>query len=812
MIVPVIFLIIGLAILKAVPSNQELPSLTLNLDKFTTVFVPYSTPTDGTTLTLAQKSLVDSFVNFINSRSKTSAVQTNTLGNSSNDYLKSKSMEDVFIYTQQYIGALDFTVTNSTLQLLAYFNNEAYHTPAIMQNIISNALLNYVTNGKMGQLITVNHPMPQTTNDKLDNSSGQSTLAIVVAINLLFGISFLAGSISVYIIKERSSRAKHLQFLSGVMSLTYWLSNFIWDVINFLLPIFLILIALAAFQIPAYVNDNRLGIVFLLMLFFSFSIIPMMYLLSYLFDVPSLGLTWLTIINILFGSLTVIVVGILRLPILDLVNVSNALHWVFLVISPNYCLGQGFSNIYVNYLYLNSCRTDAINAICARNISHPCCPLTCGSDCLEMNDDYMGWKANGIGQMLTFLIIQFVVFTSLVCFTETSLFNRLRGALCSFSCRCCCRASKKTNDDDDDGEVNAENPALLEDAPEDDDVAAERKKVNAADEEQLKVNSSLVLKELGKSYGSFQAVDGLCCTVAPSNCFGLLGVNGAGKTTTFKMLTGDIDMTAGEVYINGFDLRKEQREAQSTMGYCPQFDALIDELTGREVLTLYARLRGIREEFINKEAERLMKLLQLMKYADYECGRYSGGNKRKLSTAIALIGSPKLICLDEPTTGMDPVSRRHLWDTLTRYRNLGNTLVLTSHSMEECEALCTSIAIMVNGKFQCLGTCQHLKAKFAEGYTVLIQIPYPNETEGQANLQKLMDFIKQNVNRYEVKDQHQGHIHLSFLKTPNMTWSNVFGLMQTNRQRLGIVHYSVTQTSLEQVFLGFARKQKPVTQ
>uniref|UniRef100_A0A3Q3N5I1 ATPase AAA-type core domain-containing protein n=1 Tax=Labrus bergylta TaxID=56723 RepID=A0A3Q3N5I1_9LABR len=142
------------------------------------------------------------------------------------------------------------------------------------------------------------------------------------------------------------------------------------------------------------------------------------------------------------------------------------------------------------------------------------------------------------------------------------------------------------------------------------------------------------------------------------------------------------------------------------MGYCPQFDAINDLLTGREHLEFYAILRGVPEKEV---CEWGIRKLGLVKYVDKSAGSYSGGNMRKLSTAIALIGGPPVVFLDEPTTGMDPKARRALWNAILSIIKEGRSVVLTSHSMEECEALCTRMAIMVNGRFRCLGSVQHLK-------------------------------------------------------------------------------------------------------
>lgn len=188
------------------------------------------------------------------------------------------------------------------------------------------------------------------------------------------------------------------------------------------------------------------------------------------------------------------------------------------------------------------------------------------------------------------------------------------------------------------------------------------------------------------------------------------------------MLTGDIQISSGEAFVRGISLKTDMPQVHKIIGYCPQFDALIEDLTGRETLEMFALLRGVRPKEITKLSVRLANELNFMKHIDKRVLEYSGGNKRKLSTAIALIGNPVVIYLDEPTTGMDPGAKRHLWNMVSKVRSSGKSIVLTSHSMEECEALCTRIAIMVNGEFQCLGSTQHLKSKFSKGFLLTVKV------------------------------------------------------------------------------------------
>ncbi|CAF5094600.1 unnamed protein product, partial [Rotaria sp. Silwood1] len=157
------------------------------------------------------------------------------------------------------------------------------------------------------------------------------------------------------------------------------------------------------------------------------------------------------------------------------------------------------------------------------------------------------------------------------------------------------------------------------------------------------------------------------------------GVNGAGKTTVFRILSGDLHPTAGYAHIHGYDSMKERQEVFKYIGYCPQFDALFDELTPVEHILLMARLRGIDWYNESQYAHQLLKRLDLCEYINIPVRKLSLGNRRKLSTAMALVGDPSVILLDEPTSGMDPLSKRFLWNVIRRLVKEGKSIILTSH-------------------------------------------------------------------------------------------------------------------------------------
>lgn len=198
-------------------------------------------------------------------------------------------------------------------------------------------------------------------------------------------------------------------------------------------------------------------------------------------------------------------------------------------------------------------------------------------------------------------------------------------------------------------------PELTESTQTDVDVKDEKERINEMESSEYPTYN-LVMKNMSRYYKDFLAVNQLCVGIEHSECFGLLGINGAGKTSTFKMLTGDIKISHGEAFIQGISLKTNMKEVHKRIGYCPQFDALIDDLTGRETLRLFALSRGIPKFKLREVIDKLSSDLNFAIHLDKQVRAYSGGNKRKLSTAVALLGNPVIVYLDEPTTGEFEIS------------------------------------------------------------------------------------------------------------------------------------------------------------
>ena len=227
------------------------------------------------------------------------------------------------------------------------------------------------------------------------------------------------------------------------------------------------------------------------------------------------------------------------------------------------------------------------------------------------------------------------------------------------------------------------------------------------------------------------AVEDISFGLEAGECFSLLGVNGAGKSTTFKSLTREVEPTSGSIHIGAYDIRKEFNKIKKLIGYCPQTNPITEYMSVEENIDYFARIKGIPESHRDKLVNKAIVQLDLDSHRNKMAGALSGGNKRKLSVAMAVVGSPPIILLDEPSAGMDPEARRFMWRVVGQIASdKTSAVILTTHSMEEAEALSTKMGIMVKGGiFKCFGTSQHIKDKFGTGYVIEVKAQQPGVEE-----------------------------------------------------------------------------------
>lgn len=243
-------------------------------------------------------------------------------------------------------------------------------------------------------------------------------------------------------------------------------------------------------------------------------------------------------------------------------------------------------------------------------------------------------------------------------------------------------------------------------------------------------------RALTKRYGAVTAVDGIDFAVRPGESFGLLGPNGAGKSTTMRMIGGVSQRTAGTLTIMGLDPERHGPEVRAHLGVVPQQDNLDEELTVRDNLIVYGRYFGLPYAYLRPKADELLEFAQLTEKADVRVDDLSGGMKRRLVIARGLVNEPRILLLDEPTTGLDPQARHILWDRLFRLKETGTTLVLTTHYMDEAEQLCDRLIVVDHGRIMAEGSPAALIREHSSREVLEVRFGAARNAEVAAQLQR----------------------------------------------------------------------------
>jgi ABC-2 type transport system ATP-binding protein len=296
-------------------------------------------------------------------------------------------------------------------------------------------------------------------------------------------------------------------------------------------------------------------------------------------------------------------------------------------------------------------------------------------------------------------------------------------------------------------------------------------------------------RELRKTYdGKVEAVRGLNLEIQPGECFGLLGPNGAGKTTTIEILEGLLEPTSGQVFILGHSWNENEHEMREWLGISLQETRLSEKLTVRETIELFASF--YREP---RSSDEVLEQLQLNEKADAWVGKLSGGQRQRLAVATALVCNPKILFLDEPTTGLDPQSRRQLWDIIRAFQADGGTVLLTTHYMDEAERLCDRLAIVDHGQVIAEGSPADLIDRLGGHHVVEFSVGTNGSGVQQSNLD-----LWRHLPSVESLREDDGLVALN-VKEPHLTIPALLDAI--DKQGSELQHLTTRQASLEDVFV-----------
>ncbi|CAG7730793.1 unnamed protein product [Allacma fusca] len=755
--------------------------------------------------------------NFYRSAVEQNRHQTNAeavfVNDNINNALIQIAQEDELEYRERFVIAAEFTDSD----IRAMFQTIPIHASPLSINLVTNALLRNMmpSDGAVITLTVTNHPLTSGLNnlllDATPNPSAAKNLPLIYVLLLPLGLSTLAAGFVVFPLDERLCRAKHLQLMTGIRAAVFWMSSFVWD---FFLVILLTTVMIFCFPIfenySAFTTGGATSTFFLIILVFGISAISFSYLFSLMMPSVAGGFAFLAVLNMFMGMLWTIVVHTTEQS--NFFDLADNLRWVGRLF-PSFGASLSLMRFVEKVGYNSKCNmvTDQVKqVVCNPNFANndvrifvedyqSCCDNCAdfkehGVSCFELKP-FLEWDGTaesehisadiilpGIGQELTIMLLFSCIYLFLLFtleYTKSRGILNFPGILRKF------RFSQETIDPD---------------------VEAENKRVSSLASKREIHKDAIVVENLCKRFGTFAAVSNMNFGVHRGECYGLLGVNGAGKTTLFQMMTGNLDPTSGNVHICCRTLKSDNKLYMKQIGYCPQYDGLINCLSGQEMLELFCRLRGIHPNYIKAEAGKWLERYGLSSSANVQCGNYSGGMKRRLSAAIAMVGHPNVILLDEPTSGVDPVSRRQFWALVKAGKDAGQALILTSHSMEECEALCSRLSIMVNGQLRCTGTVQHLKSKLSPGFTLVFKLNQQLILTHKDEIRQMSEVICKAFQPCVLKEEHESVVEFRVERT-EIDWEIIFSTLEKLKSNFsGIMEsYSVYEASLDEIFLSIAK-------
>lgn len=632
----------------------------------------------------------------------------------------------------------------SDVNVCMWYNTSYNGVFPVMTSLLDSAILNTEIASKNVTLISNYKMLPSTS---ITANLISVIFVLVFCIYVSEGVNFMPIYAGVAVARERISQARLQQRVMGVWDVNYWLSNLIFDM--FVAIPTVIVFFIAAFFFAEGLRDAALPMSVVLLLF-ALACLPFCYIFQFCFHSASgaeKGLSNIVMLLMLGSAMVSSLVGNWA-SIADYQDIINGILYCI----PGYALFDTFRNVGTNY---------------------PLEVLTASYIGIEPTSP---WDMKYCGKTIIYLACECIVFSIIVIFVERLYWVK-------------------------NSKVNLEMGAV---EPNDEDVKEEMSRVEShLESEAIAVSHVWKVYPGTKKAPPVEACRDVCFGVSPGDCFGLLGPNGAGKTSILSILMGTLGYNRGVCLVNGNIIPMDIMKAYKVLGYCPQFDVLFDFLTVYECLYFYGMIKGLPETQLPDIISQCLAALALTEHKDKLTKDLSGGNKRRLCVAIAFMGNPQVVIMDEPSTGLDPVSRRKLWNII-KTSAVTRSFLLTTHLMEEADALCNRIAIMVNGRIMCLGSSQHLKSKYGDGYTLDFKLEDDPEL-----MQKMQEMLRQEVGEFEIREVHGCHAIVVLPKS--RTLSELFRLMEKNRKEMKIIDYTLSQCTLDQVFLQFAKGQREET-
>lgn len=698
-----------------------------------------------------------------------------------------------------FAGVIEFTtfppnrttITTDYAYIVSPNSSVLFSLPVIVS--LTNNAIRAVTNGttSSSSILASYQSLPPTPKSPeellvekmIQAQIGSAIGGMVIVLALNFLMAYFAESVA----EDKHKCVKQLQVLMGVTVTEYWVTQFLWDYT--LYCVIMVIPVVYIFASQGYLA--HIAVVTLLALF-PWAMLPFTYLIARLFNrghtvkalISGVGMIVFMLTFMLYFALAILKVN----P--DVLSVLRILFCVY----PPTALALGLRAVLLSDAYGYSPYT----------ISPPNPDFDLGFPVESAFVPLLGLVANAL--LFSVLLMRLESTVARKAGPCTHCYRQVVNMFCRCACCACCYMDKKTK------KPYPKPARLAQDDVEDADVRAERA---ACDAEIARTNGKpsapVHFHHVRKQYApnsrsqrwlsdGLVACNDMCLRLRDRECFALLGSNGAGKTTVLSILMRQLSTSEGECYVHG------QLEAigavQRGFGYCPQENALFDTLTTVETLQFYATVRGVPLAEVTEYAQCWLDATQLTSFAHTRCGKLSGGNKRKLSLAIAVMGNPSLVVLDEPSAGVDPAARKKLHHSINAVRRGGATVVLTTHHMSEAAALGSRIGIMLHGHLACLGTPQHLLMQYSIGYELSVCMVRGNTVD-----EEVLPLLQQKCPNHEmIENPDENYCKVALGPANSFSLPELYAALEVLKGSNIVEHFSCGQANLESVFLRFTAK------
>uniref|UniRef100_A0A182PGX3 ABC transporter domain-containing protein n=1 Tax=Anopheles epiroticus TaxID=199890 RepID=A0A182PGX3_9DIPT len=702
------------------------------------------------------------------------------------DVLQDLIDKDYVAYRDRLVVGIQCNVTNGRVEVTVKYNNNLVHSTGIGESVASTVLLRYYA-GIMDATVHAEN-IPSTRKQLIDIQTPFYFTELIPIAFYFYMLMYLQVPL-----QEHLSGFRQLQNINRYV---YWVSTYAFDLTVHLMECLLVLVLVVFMDRSNAFNESSTSHIFCTLLLYGVIALPVVYIISQCVASANTAIT-------IMSYLMIIGVGGVFLLSNGFDDMKANWSWIVLLhIVPEFALKHSLRVVYENqkliiYEHLsmeqNRGHTDKfVNTRIHPTVLYITAPFVLALFVLILNE-----LVENIYKREKVIMIRETAGQSI-----RKVYRQVSRTISREEHR----RSSNNGYDETDSPVR-----IAQDVEQESELV--RSLVDSGTAAEMNNEYAIVVKELKKTYTNYEAVKSVSFAVKKGECFGLLGMNGAGKTTIFQMLSRNLPLTGGNIFLQHCEVQRANAlEYRRQYGYCPQFDVLLDFMTVYEVIDYFAQIMGLtnRQDHIT---EWLLKL-DILEYRDHALRDCSGGTKRKVNTILALLGGPSVVLLDEPTTGVDPKSRHFLWKTIKTIQRKNQTILLTSHSMDECEELCNRLSIMVGGRLRCVGTIPDLKKRHGQGYNLWIKLNTsflkPDNVREENVCKQLIVEVQTRFNA-SLQEEHKGL--LKFVVSLSLKLSELFdqiiALKAEHEEK--ILNFSINETSLEDIFLNFRPKEVACT-